>query len=67
MQTSKSFQLNSSDMKSLGRGLVIAFAGALLTYLQSLNFDFGQYTIVAVSVNSILVNFIRLYLQNNQS
>ncbi len=66
MQNSKSFQLNKEDLKSAGRGLVIALAGALLTYLQSLNFDFGEYTAFAVAVNSIAVNLIRLYIQNNQ-
>lgn len=66
MQNSKSFQLNKEDLKSAGRGLVIALAGALLTYLQSLSIDFGEYTAFAVAVNSILVNLIRLWLQNNQ-
>jgi hypothetical protein len=66
MKKSNSFSLNREDLKSAGRGLVIALLGALITYLQSVQIDFGEYTALVVAVNSILVNIIRLYIQNNQ-
>lgn len=66
MKTSKSFSLNNKDLQSAGRGLVIALLGALITYLQGVQIDFGEYTALAVAVNSILINIIRLYIQDNQ-
>ena len=66
MRTSTSLSLNKKDLKSAGKGLLIALAGALLTYMQTLQFDFGAYTPLAVAVNSIAVNLIRLWLVDNK-
>lgn len=66
MKKSKSFSIDSRDMKSAYRGLSIALLGTLVTYLQSAQINFGEYTALAVGINSVLVNVLRLWLQNNQ-
>ncbi len=65
-EQSKRFSLNSADIISLGKGLLIACAGAGLTYLteQIPNVDFGQMTPVVVAAWSIVANIIRKYISS---
>lgn len=51
------------DYSKVLKGLLIALAGAALTYLAQLQFDFGSYTPVAVAVASGIVNAGRVWLQ----
>ena len=62
--TSKRFFLNSIDWAKIGKGLLIALAGALLTYLTelSINIDFGNYSLLIVALWSAVVNVIRKWL-----
>lgn len=58
------YTLNSTDMKKVGVGALVAVVGALLTYgTQTFTtIDFGSYTPLAVSVFSILANLARKFL-----
>ena len=59
------YQLNKQDSLKIGKGLLIAMAGAGLTYLAEVipNIDFGEFTPLMVVAFSVLVNAIRKYLQ----
>lgn len=50
--------LNSNDWKKIGKGAMIALAGAALTFLAELipGLDFGKYTLIVVPMLSVLVN-----------
>ena len=63
-KASKKYNLNKADMAKVGKGLFIAAAGAGLTYLMDIvpMVDFGQYTPIAVAVNSCLINLARKWL-----
>lgn len=65
---SKKYSLNKEDFKRIGIGALVALVGALLTYLETLipNVDFGNWTPVAVAINSILANAVRKYIADNQ-
>lgn len=60
------FKLNQEDGKKILKGLLIAVAGAALTYAAELlpSIDFGQYTPLAVAVFSALINALRKLLAN---
>lgn len=51
----------------IGKGALIAVAGAALTALEQyvLDTSFGELTGVIVAVNSVLVNVARKWLSNN--
>ena len=55
------FRLNNEKLKKIAIGAGVALAGALATYLEATipGVDFGEYTALAVSFNSVLVNVIR--------
>lgn len=57
--------MNKSNYKKIGKGLLIAMAGAGLTYLAQLipGLDFGIYTPLAVATFSALINAGREYLK----
>ena len=61
---SKRYTLAGTDLKKIGIGLVIAMIGAGLTYLEtiSIDIDFGNWTSIAVAINSVLVNVIRKFI-----
>ena len=61
---SEKYSLNKEDLKSLGKGLLIAMAGAVLTYLteQIPNVDFREWTPIVVAFWSVAVNVARKYL-----
>jgi hypothetical protein len=56
------WRLNIKDLHRLKRGFIIAFCGAMLTFLQELKFDFGNYTPLVVMFNSVLINLLRLWI-----
>lgn len=55
------------DYTKIGKGLLIAMAGAGLTYLAQLQFDFGSWTPVAVAIASAIVNWGRVYIASLQN
>ena len=59
--------LNWTDLQKVGKGALIAAAGAALTYLSEHlgSVDFGQYTPAVVAGISILINFGWKFLSNN--
>jgi len=62
---SEPLKFNKTDMHKVFMGLVIALAGAGLTYLEATipDIDFGKYTTLAMFVvNSGAVNFLRKLL-----
>ncbi len=58
------FRLNRVEIRKILIGLGIAAAGAALTYLEQTipMIDFGQYTAIAVVLNSVFVNAVRKWL-----
>lgn len=68
MITSPKFTLNVEDAKALGKGLLIALAGAALTYVteQIPNVDFGQWTPLVVATWSVVVNTARKWITENR-
>ncbi len=61
---SKKYSLNSEDIKSISRGLIIALVGAGLTYLSQVvvNVNFGTYTPLVVAGFGVLANIVRKFL-----
>lgn len=61
---SENFVMNKEDMKKLGKGLLIALLGALLTFLEEniINIQFGSWTPVIVALNSVIVNLGRKWI-----
>lgn len=64
---SNSFTINAEDIKKLGKGMMIAVAGAALTYGTTwlADTDFGMWTPVIVAGWSITVNFVRRFIADN--
>lgn len=56
---------DNETLKKIGRGMIIAAVGAILTYLSEAlsGMDFGAYTPVVVAVLSILTNLVHEYRQ----
>ena len=56
--------IDKEKLIKIGKGALIAGAGAVLTYLVEAipQVDFGQYTPVVVAVFSVLVNAVRKVL-----
>lgn len=67
MEPSKRYQLNSDDGKKILIGLVVAVAGAIVTYAADTipNVDFGVWTPVAVAGFSVLINVLRKWIAGN--
>jgi len=65
----ESGKMNGEGWKKIGKGLLIALAGALVTFLVDLPnaYDFGKYSIIVVAVASTLVNFLRKWLTSYKS
>ena len=61
---SEALEMNKEDMKKVGKGLMIALAGAALTYLEETipSVTFGEWTIIVTALNSVIVNFGRKLL-----
>jgi len=52
-------------LQKMGKGLLIAIAGAILTFAEEFipGIDFGAYTAIAVAFNSAIVNSVREFLK----
>lgn len=61
---SKKYTLNTNDLKSLGVGLLVTLAGAILTFLADNlgNVEFGEYTPFIVPVAALAINTLRKLL-----
>jgi hypothetical protein len=55
------FKLTKTDLVKVGKGVLVAIAGAALTYLTewAASMDFGSYTPVIVAGLSIMANIVR--------
>ena len=55
------FKLTQTDLTKVGKGVLVALAGATLTYLTewASSTDFGSWTPVVVAGLSILTNIVR--------
>ena len=55
---SRKLKLNETDMKKVGKGLLIAIGGAVLTYTSQvvMQIDWGLYTPMVVAGSSVLIN-----------
>ena len=61
------FSLNMADWLKIGKGALIASAGAGLTYLSAnvMGSDFGMYTPVVVAGWSIFVNLAKKFMEQS--
>ncbi len=61
---SKKFSIDKVGLKKVGKGLLIAVAGAALTYLEGAipGVNFGSWTTIAYAINSAIINFGRKFL-----
>lgn len=66
MEGSKKYSLNKEDAKSIGKGALIAIAGALLTYFTGVipNVDWGVYAPIVTAAFGILANSVRKFLKD---
>jgi hypothetical protein len=60
------FKLSKEDGKKILNGFIIALIGAGLTYLEGLKVDFGQWTVLVVALNSVVVNAVRKWLSDKE-
>lgn len=60
-ENSPSMSLNKENLKKIGKGALIAIAGALLTYGTEVvaQIDFGEYTALVVAGWAIVANTVR--------
>jgi hypothetical protein len=67
--TVPSGKIDIEGLKKVGKGALIAGAGAVLTYLAEAipGVDFGAYAPIVVAVFGIGVNFLRKLLLNYES
>lgn len=65
---SERFQLKSEDYAKIIKGVMIAFAGAMIPLIGELTqmVDFGNYDAIAGAVAATLINAIRKWIVNNQ-
>lgn len=65
---SEKLTVSKEDLVKVGKGALIAGAGAALTYLTSAltSLDFGEYTPLVVAGWGILVNFLRKYIPKTE-
>lgn len=66
---SPSFSVNGEDLKKLGKGLLIACAGAALTYGSEWvsGTDFGVWTPIVAAGWAVAANFVRKFVVDNQT
>jgi len=65
---SPKYSLTFDDAGKIGKGLLIAIAGAALTYLteQIPNVNFGEWTPIVVAFWSVVVNLIRKWINETR-
>ncbi len=63
MESAK-YSLNRTDLEAIGRGLLIALAGTVLTYAAEYvgKIDFGTATPIIVALTAVAINAGRKYL-----
>lgn len=68
-QGSKRGELNNIDWLKIGKGAIIALAGALATYLATLSgtIDFGDYTPLVTALFSVVVNLLNRWISDNSN
>lgn len=61
----KSFSFDKETLIKIGKGLLIAVGGAVITYATEYfsSTDFGVYTPLVVAVSSIIINTIKEYIK----
>jgi len=66
-ENSPKYQLNSTDLIKILKGMGIALGGAGLTYIIDIspNINFGQYTPFIAAIMSILINVVRKWITDN--
>ena len=64
---SKSFQFGSQDWKRIGKGALVAIAGALVIYIPQAvtEISWGAYAPFATAIAGILVNILRVWATDN--
>lgn len=65
---SKKFEMNKEDLKKICKGALIALAGAAIVFISDygLNIDFGQWNVIVAAFGSVIINFLRKYIQDNK-
>lgn len=61
-------KLDKENLIKIGKGAGIAMGGALCVYLLEVipNIEFGSYTPLVVGLASIVINFVRETLKDNE-
>lgn len=69
MATIKPGQIDTEGLKKVGKGALIAGAGAILTYLAEAipGINFGQWTPIVMAIFSVGINFARKFLTSYKS
>jgi len=59
-------KLNKTELIKIGKGLLIAVGGVVLTFVSEvvLKYDYGDYTALVVAGSSVLINAGRQFLKN---
>lgn len=62
------WELYREDLKKVGVGALVALGGALATYAETAipGIDFGQWQVLVVAVNSVLVNLLRKWVTDHR-
>ena len=66
---SSGFTVNKDDLKKLGKGMLIALAGAALTYGSEWvsGTDFGVWTPIVAAGWAVAANFVRKFVVDNKT
>ncbi len=58
--------IDALGLKKVGKGLLIAVGGAVLTYIVEIipGISFGEWTPIVVAIASVIVNFGRKFLSS---
>ena len=69
MTESPRFRLNDNDVKKIGTGLVLAIAGAVITFFveNTANMNLGEYAPFVAAIASVVLNIIRKYVKGDKS
>ena len=64
---SEKFSLNGIDFQKIGKGALIALAGAGIAFLGQLSgMDFGSWTVLVGAMCSVAVNALNKFIQGNK-
>jgi hypothetical protein len=65
---SPKLSISKEELIKVGKGLVIAMAGAGLTYASSVvtSTDFGKYDLIVAALWSAFINFARMYVPSTK-